>query len=312
MNFVTAYVSKPHLLLSLVLLLAVVGIVGFFKMPVNLFPDSERPQIAVVTVWPGASAGDVAGDVSRVIEKELQTIELVRRVTSTAKDEVSVVTAEFEYQKGLDSAATDVTNSLDKIRPLLPPHIRPFQVYKVSSATPAVLTLSITPRPESHLDLAQVRRLAENPMKEALLRLPGVENVEVFGGYQSVVQVDLDPDRLQAFRLSPGQVVEALDAWNRNTPEGLVLSQGGQVLLKSEGEFSRPEEVSGVVVSVAPGPPVYLGDIADIHLDIQERLSAFHGNGKPAIGVNIQRARSGFALPTIQSVLGELPELERQ
>ena len=110
MNFVGSYVKKPHLLLSVVLLLAVVGLVGFFKMPVNLFPDSERPQIAVVTVWPGASAGDVAGDVSRVIEKELKTIELVRRVTSTANDEVSVVTAEFEYSKGLDSAATDVSN----------------------------------------------------------------------------------------------------------------------------------------------------------------------------------------------------------
>ncbi len=312
MNLVAAYVKRPHLVLSVVLLLAVVGVVGFFKMPVNLFPDSERPQIAVVTVWPGASAGDVASDVSRVIEKELKTIELVRRVTSTANDEVSVVMAEFEYAKGLESAATDVSNSLNKIRPLLPPGIRPFQVYKISSATPAVLTLSVTPRPESHLDLSQVRRLAENPIKEALLRLPDVENVEVFGGYQSVVQVDLDPDRLQMFHLSPGQVVEALNTWNRNTPEGLVLSKGSQVLLKSQGEFVRPEEVAGVVISAQPGPPVYLRDVADVHAGIQERLSAFHGNGKPAIGINIQRALSGFALPTIQSVLSHLPKLEKQ
>ncbi len=312
MNFVAAYVKKPHLLLSIVLLLAVVGVVGFFKMPVNLFPDSERPQIAVVTVWPGASAGDVSGDVSRVIEKELKTVELVRRVTSTSNDEVSVVTAEFEYKKGLDSAATDVSNSLNKIRPLLPPDIRPYQVYKVSSATPAVLTFAVTPKEGSHLDLAQVRRLAENPIKETLLRLPQVENVEVFGGYQSVVQVDLDPNKLQTFRLTPGQVVEALNTWNRNTPEGLVLSQGKQILLKSQGEFTRPEEVSAIVVSAAPGPPVYLRDVANVHVGIQERLSAFHGNGKRAIGINIQRALSGFALPTIQSVLGALPTLERQ
>jgi multidrug efflux pump subunit AcrB len=312
MNFVAAYTKKPHLLLSIVLLLAVVGVVGFFKMPVNLFPDSERPQIAVVTVWPGASAGDVASDVSRVIEKELKTIELVRRVTSTANDEVSVVTAEFEYSKGLDSAATDVSNSLNTIRPLLPPDIRPFQVYKLSSATPAVLTLAVTPKPGSHLDLAQVRRLAENPIKETLLRLPHVENVEVFGGYQSVVQVDLDPNRLQAYHLGPGQVVEALSTWNRNTPEGLVLSQGGQILLKSQGEFTRPEQVGAIVVSAAPGPPVYLRDVADVHVGIQERQSAYHGNGVPAIGVNIQRALSGYALPTIQSVLSYLPNLQKQ
>jgi multidrug efflux pump subunit AcrB len=304
--------KKPHLLLSLVFLLAVVGLVGFFKMPVNLFPDSERPQIAVVTVWPGASADDVANDVSRVVEKELKAIELTRRVTSTSNDEASVVMTEFEYSKGLDSAATDVSNALNKIRSQLPADIRPFQVFKVSSATPAVLTLSLTPKPGSNLDLAMVRRLADNPIKEALLRLPDVANVEVFGGYQSVLRVDLDPNKLQAYRLTPGQVAMALNAWNRNTPEGLVLSKEGQILLKNQGEFVRAEEVGQVVVSPAAGPPVYLRDVASLHMDTQERMSAFHGNGKPGIGINIQRSNSGFALPAIESVAKALPALERQ
>jgi multidrug efflux pump subunit AcrB len=88
MNIVDSYLKKPHLLTSLVLLAAVIGLVGYRRMPVNLFPDSERPQIAVVTVYPGASSADVEADVSRTIEKELNTIEQVRRVTSVSKDEV--------------------------------------------------------------------------------------------------------------------------------------------------------------------------------------------------------------------------------
>ena len=312
MSLVAAYVRRPHLVLSLVLLLSVVGAVGYFRLPINLFPDSERPQIAVVTVWPGASADDVAADVSRVVEKELTTIERVRRVTSTANDEVSVVTAEFEYAKGLDSAATDVSNALDKIRPLLPADIRPFQVYKVSSATPAVLTLALRPKEASHLDLAMVRRLAENPIKEALLRQPEVANVEVFGGWQSVVRVRLDPDRLQALRLSPQQVAAALSAANRNTPEGLVVTADRHILLKSLGQLQRPEDVARVVVVAAPGPPVYVGDVARVEMGVQERLSAFHGNGRPAIGVSVQRALSGHALPTIESVARFLPALERE
>jgi multidrug efflux pump subunit AcrB len=312
MRLVEAYVRKPHLLLSIVLLLAVVGLVGFFKMPVNLFPDSERPQIAVVTVWPGASSDDVSSDVARVIEKELKTIELVRRVVSTSNDESCVVTVEFEYQKGLDSAATDVTNGLNKIRPLLPTDIRPFQVYKVSSATPAVLTLALTPQEGSHLDLSMIRQLADNPIKERLLRVPGIDNVEVFGGYQPVVRVTLDPNRLEAHRLTPAQVSAALNAWNRNTPEGLVVTDATHVLLKNQGAFERTEELEGVVVSPAAGPPVYLRDVGKVERSVQERLSAFHGNGKPAIGINIQRALSGYALPTINAALGALPELERQ
>jgi multidrug efflux pump subunit AcrB len=310
-NLVAAYVRRPHLVLSIVLLLSAVGLVGFFRLPVNLFPDSERPQIAVVTVWPGASADDVAGDVSRVIEKELKTIERIRRVTSTANDEVSVVTAEFEYAKGLESAATDVSNALNKVRPFLPADIRPLQVYKVSSATPAVLTLALRPKQGSRLELAMVRRLAENPIKEALLRQPEVANVEVFGGWQSVVRVTLDPDKLQAFRVSPGQVASALAAWNRNTPEGLVVTDKAQVLVKSQGEFARPEEVARVVIGGPPGAPVYVSDVAQVEMGVQERLSAFHGNGKPAVGINVQRALSGHALPTIESVARFLPALER-
>jgi multidrug efflux pump subunit AcrB len=311
-SFVARHVKRPHLLLSLVLLLSVVGVVGYFRMPVSLFPDSERPQIAVVTVWRGASAADVSSEVSRVVEKELKAIDLVRRVTSTSNDEISVVSAEFEYQKGLDSAATDVRSALDKIRPLLPADLRPFQVFKISSATPAVLTLSVRPKEGSHLDLAMVRRLADNPIKERLLGLDDVGNVEVFGGYQSVVRVALDPDRLQAFRLSPGQVAAALAGQNRNTPEGLVVTDSTQVLLKAVGEFRGLEDVAGSVVSTGPGAPVYLRDVATVAPGIQERLSAFHGNGKPAIGINIQRPLSGHALPTIQSVLKALPSLERE
>ena len=88
MRLVERYIRRPHLVLSLVLLLSVVGVMGYTKMPFNLFPDVDRPQISVVTVMPGAAAGDVEADITRLIEKELSTIDMVRKVTSTSKDEV--------------------------------------------------------------------------------------------------------------------------------------------------------------------------------------------------------------------------------
>jgi multidrug efflux pump subunit AcrB len=310
-NFVEGYLKKPHLVTSLVLLAAVIGFVGYRRMPVNLFPDSERPQIAVVTVYPGASAQDVESEVSRTIEKELNTIELVRRVTSVSKDEVSAVTVEFQYAKGLDSAATDVANGLQKIKALLPDAVRPPMIFKVSSATPAVLTLALRPKAGSPLDLSMVRQLADNEIKERLLQLPQVANVEVFGAHQPVVRVELDRDRLERFGLSPQDVSQRLIAFNANQPIGLLITSQSQFLLKRTGEFQSLAEVGRITVAHRPGGDVHLSDIATIRRGVLEPQSAYHGNGKPAIAVNIQRGTTGYALRTIADVAAALPQLEK-
>ncbi len=311
MRFVDAYLAKPHLITSVVLLAAVVGFVGYRRIPVNLFPDSERPQIAVVTVYPGASSQDVEADVSRPIEKELSTLGLVRRVTSVSKDEVSAVTVEFEYTKGLDSAATDVATGLQKVASRLPPSIHPPMLFKVSSATPAVLTLALRPKPDSPLDLSMVRQIADNQIKERLLQLPEVANVEVFGAHQPVVRVDLDRDRLERYGLTPPLVRQRLLELNANQPVGLLITSESQFLLKRTGEFQEAADAGRIVIAHAGGGDVHLADVATIRRGIMEPESAYHGDGAAAIAVNVQRGTSGHALDTIAAVTSALPGLER-
>ena len=135
MSFTAKYLKRPYLITSLIFLFAIVGVLGFMKMPINLFPDTDYPQITVLTFYPGASAKDVEDKVTRIIEKELNTIDLVRKVSSSVKDEITAVTAEFEYTKSLEAAATDVANTLRKVEGQLPADIRPPQIFKISTAT---------------------------------------------------------------------------------------------------------------------------------------------------------------------------------
>jgi multidrug efflux pump subunit AcrB len=311
MAIVDRYLKQPHLVTSLVLLAAVVGLVGYGRMPVNLFPDSERPQIAIVTVDPGASATDVESDVSRVIEKEVSSIELLRRVVSVTKDEVSTVTAEFEYAKSLDSAATDVANAVQKIRANLPDAARPPMIFKISSATPPVLTLALQPKPGSPLDLAGIRQLADNPIKERLLQLRQIANAEVFGGYQPIVRIELQRDRLERYQLTPGDIRQALVAFNANQPVGLLIAGDSQFLVKRNGAFERRADAARIPVAQRKDGTVYLGDVAQVRAGVQEAQSAYHADGRPAIAINLQRAPSGNALETIRALTGVLPELER-
>ena len=309
MRFVELYIRRPHLVLSFVFLLSAVGVMGYFKMPFNLFPDVDRPQITVITVMPGASASDVQSDITRLIEKEISTIDMCRTVTSTSKDEVSVVTAEFEYEKSLDAAATDVANAISKIAARLPQGVRPPQIFKISQATQPVVTIALSPKEGSPADLRKLRELADNQIKEELLRNPEIANVETFGGYQPEIRVVVDQDRLNRFSISLQDILTAISAQNQNIPQGMIINRSGQYLFKTEGAVKKPKELEELVIARRDSGIVHLKDVAKVEVAVQEPQSAYHGNGKKAIGMNILRGQNGHALDTINAVDEILPKL---
>lgn len=310
MKIVERYIRRPHLVLSIVLLLSIIGIMGYTKMPFNLFPDVDRPQISVVTVMPGAAAADIESDITRLIEKEVSTIDMARKVASTSKDEVSVVTVEFEYEKGLDAAATDVANSLSKIAARLPQGVRSPQIFKISQATQPVMTLSLSPMTDSPADLRKLRELADNQIKEELLQSPNIANAEVFGGYQPEIQATVDQDKMHRFGVSIPDVIAAVSAQNQNIPQGMVINKEGQYLFKTEGSAKRAQELASLVIARRDAGIIHLKDIAKVEAGVQEPQSAYHGNGKEAIGINILRGQNGHALDTIRAAENIIPKLK--
>ena len=312
MRFVEQYIRKPHLILSTVILLATLGFIGYRKMPLNLFPDTDRPQISVVTVMPGEAAGDVESDITYPIEKEVSTIDMVRKVTSTSKDEVSVVTAEFEYEKSLDAAATDVANALSKISSRLPAGVRPPQIFKISQATQPTMTLALSPVSGSPVDLRKIRELADNQIKEELLRSGEIANAEVFGGYQPEILVTVDQDQLTRFGVGLPEIMTAVAAQNQNIPQGMVINRQGQYLFKTEGSVKKAEELKNLVIAHRENGIIYLRDVATVVPGVQEPQSAYHGNGKEAIGINILRGQNGHTIDTIHAAEKLLPKLKAQ
>ena len=310
MSFTAKYLKRPYLVTSLIFLFAIVGVLGFLKMPINLFPDTDYPQITVLTFYPGASAKDVEDKVTRLIEKELNTIDLVRKVSSSVKDEITATTAEFEYTKGLESAATDVANALKKVEGQLPADIRPPQIFKISAATQPTMTLSLRPKENAPYDLAKIRQLADNNIKEDLLRIPDVANVEVFGGYIPELLISIRPDSLNSNDNSLTQVLSAIAGQNINIPNGLIIRTRDQYILKTQGELSRIEGAANIIVGHIGNGDIRLKDISEIKPAYQERQSLYHGNGKPAIGLNILRSYEGNSIATIRSVEKALPSLK--
>ena len=309
MKIIDWSLRQPQALAAVVLLVAIWGILAYVRSPVDLFPDTAPPQAVVVATQPGASARDMASDVAQVLEKELNTLDGVDNITSTSRDGVTSINVEFGYRKTLTEAVGAVSNALDRVTGDLPAGMARPRVYAVSEATSPVMTLALRPAADSPKNLADIRLLAENPIQDRLLALPEVGDVEVFGGHQPEVQVVVDREALAAQGLGLDRVMTALKDANVTIPAGRILSAAGEYLVTLAAEVAAPEELARLPLRQGPEGTVRMGDVAEVYLGTAEARSAYHGNGKPAIALGIQRPRGGATLAAIEAVKAELPAL---
>ncbi|MBU0966666.1 MAG: efflux RND transporter permease subunit [Proteobacteria bacterium] len=295
--------KRPYLLYSLIAGFFVLGVYGLVVMPKNLFPDSERPTVIVMSQVPGATPNMVAATVSKPIEQEISTLALIRQVSSTNIAGMSIVTAEFEYKKGLDPAAVDVNNAINKVRDKLPAGVTP-AIYTAGSFTLPVDVFALSPK-NDNLSLADIRKIAESDIKPALLRNSAIGNVEIFGGFQSAIMINIDPFKAKSYGIALDKIGGIIRSLDRDVPIGFVKGEDSFYTLAYYGERDQVEALAMLPVATN----VRLGDIADISWHHQKRLSGYIGNGKPAIALAIQRAPGGSVLSTSKAARSAVAQL---
>ncbi len=304
-GWIERVLKRPYAIISFLGIFLFLGIYGYNSIDRKLFPDSNRPEIAVVVQWPGASAKDIASNVAVVVERELYTLDKIRRVYSTTIDEVSVIRAEFEYEKGIDSAANDVTNAISKIRSSLPEQIKEPQIHKITAATAPVITIGVS---SDKASLLEVREICENEIKDILLKVKGVSNVDIFGGYKKEILVDIDKEKLDSYNLSIDKVIAALSKNDKDYAIGFLDIPQGRFLLKSQGKRRTIFEISEIPIT----PNIKLSDIAKISYGHYDNSALYYGNGKPAIALAVQRSIDADVVKTIENTEKRLNRLKAE
>ena len=307
-TWVERLLKKPHIILSFLALFLMMGIMGYNKIHRNLFPNSNYPEVAVVIVEPGASAKTMASNIAVPVEEELYALDEIRRAYSTTIDEVTVIRAEFEYSKDIDTAVSDVTNALSKIRSKLPTDIKEPQIIKITEATAPVAVISLSPKEGSSLKLEDIRDLAEGRIKHRLLKTEGVANVDIFGGYAKELQIIVDKSKLDAYHLSLAEVIAALQKNDSDYAVGFITNEAHRYLLMSKGKRDRVDAIRALNIT----PDVKLGDVAKVYFGHYENSAAYFGNGKPAIAVAVQRALSADVIGTIEKVEAQIETLRQR
>jgi len=305
-TWVEKVLKKPHIIISFLALFVMAGIMGYGKIHRNLFPNSNYPEVALVIVQPGASAKTMASNIAVPVEEELYALDEIRRAYSNTIDEVTVIRAEFEYSKNIDTAVNDVTNALSKIRAKLPKDIKEPQIIKITEATAPVLVVAMSPKEGTSLTLEDIRDLASGEIKHKLLKTKGVANVDIFGGYEKELQIIIDKEKLDSFHLSLGQVIATLQKNDNEYAVGFVSNEEHRYLLKSQGKREKVDRLRALPVS----SDVKLSDVAEVYFGHYENSAAYFGNGKEAIALSVQRSITADVIKTIDKVEGMMEEFK--
>ncbi|MBM3129932.1 MAG: efflux RND transporter permease subunit [Chloroflexi bacterium] len=291
MNIANISIRQPVLITMVMLALVVVGLLGFFRMPINLYPDVSFPYIGVTTVYPGASPAEVQREITKPLEEALGSLNGVKKVKSTSNENFSLVLIEFKMGYSTVRAADDVRTRVATVRGNFPRDVKDPIIQTFDPASAPILSFGIADR-SGQMQSDELRRLVVDEIKPRLERIDGVGDISVAGGLIREIQVDLNLDALRARRVTPQQVVAAIQMENMNIPGGRLTDKDQSLLLRTPGDFQKIGELNEIVIPNVQGAPVNLKDIATVRDGFAEAQSYSRLNGEDSIVISI-RKRSG-------------------
>ena len=308
MSVYESAVKKPIMTSLCFLAIALFGIFSFSKLPIDLMPDIETNTIMVFTYYNGASAEDIENNVTRPLENTLNSVEHLKHITTNSRENVSVVTLEFEYGYDIDDLTNDVRDKLDMVASSLPDDANNPIIFKFSTDMIPILMLSV----KAEESQAALYKILDDNVVNPLARIEGVGTVSISGAPEREINIYMDPAKMEAYNIPVETVSAIIGAENRNIPGGTFDVGSNTYALRIEGEFKDPKEMYNLVVGSHDGANVYLKDIATIHDSTQERAQRTFTDGKQGAMIIIQKQSGGNSVAISQAVRDALPDLQKR
>ena len=309
-DFIVNTCLKQRLLvLGIALLLVAYGVLTVREMPVDVFPDLNKPTVTLMTEAGGMAPEEVEQLVTLPIESSMNGMPGVTRVRSVSGIGLSIVYVEFAWGTSIDRNRRQVAERLGVVREQLPPGIVP-QLAPIASIMGEILLIAI-PADPSKVSPMQVREYADWVMRPRLLNIPGVAQVIPIGGEVRQYSVEIRPAQLQALGIEREKLAGALKDFGANTSGGFLESQGREYLIRQIGRTNRIDDLQNVVVSVKNGQPILLKQLADVKLaPAIKRGDAGYG-AKPAVILSVQKQPSADSVNLTREVEHTVAELSK-
>jgi CzcA family heavy metal efflux pump len=282
---------------------AVAGALAYLGLPRESSPDIKIPLIIVYTLYPGASPADIESQITRPVEREVKGVDGIKELTSVSQESVSLVTAEFVSGTDIDDALQKMRDRVDRAKVDFPEDAEEPLLQEISFSDIPILQVNLS----GDVGPVVLKRLAED-LEDRLEAIPGVLRVNVVGGLEREVRVDVDPRKLQLYGLSLDDVVDAVDDENVSIPGGDLDLGERTYAVRVPGEVGEPQEVGDFVIRAQGGDPVFVRDVATVSWGFEDRASYARIDGAEAVALSVQKRVGANIIEVADAVREEVAQ----
>ena len=301
-------VKRPIMTTLCFVAVVILGLFSLRSLPIDLYPDIETNTLMVMTTYSGASAQDIEQNVTRPLENVLNSVSNLKHITSKSRENISVITLEFEYGEDIDVLTNDVRDKLDMVSSMMPDDAETPIIFKFSTDMIPIILLSV----KATESMPGLYKILDDAVANPLARISGVGSVSISGAPKREIHVYVDPSRLEAYNLTVEQIGSIIGAENRNIPGGSFDIGSDTYSLRVQGEFSAAEEMADIVVGSYNGRSVYLRDVARIDDSLEERTQETYNNGEQGAMIVVQKQSGANSVNISDKVLAMLPDLQKR
>lgn len=305
MNVARFTVPRPVFTVMVTLIAVTLGLVALSRLPIDLLPDITYPTITVGTTYANAGPEEVEQLVTRPVEEAVAAVPGVQEITSTSAEGSSNVRISFGWGANLDEATNDVRDRLERIINRLPENADRPRVRKFDTAQAPVMLLGVAGR----LDPVEMRQIIDDRIRPRLERVAGVAAVDVWGGLEREIRVEVFPQRLQALGLSLDDIRTALRDANVNVPAGDIVQGRLDLRVRTPGEFQTLAELRGTVVAMREGAPVTLHQVAQVRDTHQRITRIIRIDGEPGVRLAVRKQSDANTVEVARAVQREVRRL---
>ena len=289
-------IRKPATTIMFIISMIFFGFLGLRKMPVEMLPNINKPTVRIRIKWDGATPDDVDKMITRKIEDVLPNVEGIVEYSSESSAETSLIFIKFKYGTDVETKITLIQNELNQIRNKFPDDMDEPSIRKSSSSDVPALTFTLYGG-----DKMEMRSYAENNLKPMLERLEGVSEINVYGGQEQEVAIEIDPDKLENYNLSIVDIYNKMRSASANLPGGILREGEKEYLVKIEAEIETADEIREIILSNKDGHLLKLKDVASIKVAPKDIKSIYRKNGEDSIVVIISKTDSGNAVSIVNN-----------